>query len=68
MVAHREAVEAIYRLMGGDEPRIRSAQSEQREVDRYVVAGLLWNALEKLYHLPQEVAVSIWNTAPFTSK
>jgi hypothetical protein len=68
MIAHHEAVEAIYRLMGGDEVRLRTPQAEQREVDRYVVAGLLWNALEKLFHLPQETAAHIWNTAPFTAK
>jgi hypothetical protein len=54
--------------MGGDEVRLRTPQAEQREVDRYVVAGLLWNALEKLFHLPQETAAHIWNTAPFTAK
>ena len=68
MIAHHEAVEAIYRLMGGDEIRLRTPQAEQREVDRYVVAGLLWNALEVLFNLPKETAAQIWNLCPLTQK
>lgn len=63
-----EAVETIYRVIGGDISRPHSSRSEQEEIDLYVVSGLLWQVMDVLLHLPERIAVQVWNTSPLVKQ
>lgn len=59
------AIETLFRALGGGQPTVYSAEAEQAEVDRGVIATMLWNLNDALTLLPERVAQQIWIKSPF---
>ena len=63
-----EAIETLYRVLGGGRELVYSPEAEQREVDLYAVSRMLWDLWRAVHDMPRNIAIQVWNTCPYLKK
>lgn len=66
--AYGEAIEIIYRALGGGKMRAHTPEDEQREIDLFSVSRLLWDVREALHHMPERIAQQVWLKSPWAQQ
>lgn len=48
--------------------RAHTPEDEQREIDLYTAARLLWDVREALHHMPERIAQQVWLKSPWAQQ